>query len=476
MLKRYKIILGVIVLTVGGILFILGIWLSGTYKSRQELFVSHAERALFNVIQEFYHYSKDLEERDSTEMVRLRSRERRMMGMIKEMYPIVDEGQVRKKWEEINMERMRANDSIRKNRMERRSHQEPNPILPTILLRQIDFDNTALETLSGMLKGELAAEDLPTNFEMELKEIAAADSLSLTPEESTEWISLRPFLVDPHKDVYLVTTFEKPWKYILWKMNWQLILSMLLTVALLGVFVYLMRTIARLNQLNMLRRAFVNNMTHELKTPISTVMAALEAIQRFDASEENKEKSETYIGLAQKELRHLANMVERVLQIDVEESRKMALIKTDFDLINLIRECIDTMKATANKKVRIRMESEESTLEIHADEAHMRNVINNLLENAIKYSFKEVEIVVRVKPIGDQVQIEVSDNGQGISSVHQRDVFDMFFRVPEGNRHNVKGFGLGLAYVRQIVYAHGGHVQLQSQVNKGSVFTVSIPK
>ncbi|HLQ99201.1 MAG TPA: HAMP domain-containing sensor histidine kinase [Sphingobacterium sp.] len=474
MLRRYKIILGIIILTVGGILFILTIWLSGTYKNREELFTSNAERLLFNVVQDFYQQNKIAEEREATEPVRLRSADRRMIRMVKELYPEIDENKIRREWESIQLERYKTADSIRKARIEKRVRQEPQQIVPAFLLRQIDFDEQVLGEISDMLKKELSDQSLPGNFRLAVQEFSDADSIEARVLGDSELLTVRPILVDPGQNQYLVATFEKPWKYILWKMNWQLILSILLASTLLGTFVYLMRVISKQNRLGVLRKSFVNNMTHELKTPISTVMAAIEAVQRFGAKDD-KEKSFMYIELARKELQHLANMVERVLQIDVDESQKIALIKTEVDLVALAKECIETVKITSDEKVDIELESKEKKLKVFADKSHLRNVINNLLENAIKYSFESVEIKIVLLKKDNEAIIEVEDKGKGISPVHQKNVFDMFFRVPEGNVHTVKGFGLGLAYVKQIIQSHDGHVGLQSQINKGSKFIVSIP-
>jgi signal transduction histidine kinase len=216
-------------------------------------------------------------------------------------------------------------------------------------------------------------------------------------------------------------------------------------------------------------------MTHELKTPVSTVMAAVESIQRFGA-QDDKERMNRYLAVSRQELEHLSNMIERVLQVDVAETNGVQLEKSWFNLNQLIDECTENAKIFAKKKVEIVKSSSGTDFNFLADQAHIKNVISNLLDNAIKYAGDEVHIKIDLQEKDKSFILSISDNGIGIPKTYQKGVFDLFFRVPSGDIHNVKGFGLGLAYVKQIVQQHQGTIDLSSEESVGSTFVIELPK
>lgn len=473
MLRKYKIILLIIVLTAGGIISILGIWLFGSYNNREELFVSSAERALFNVVQEFYQQERANQNIKAIESARRGRFDGRFLSLIHKLYPEVDKNRVWSAWDSVLTERYLANDSLRRNQINEKRN-DSGPIIPTFLLSRIDFSEDALREMSIMLTQEFERQGKNIAFDLVVFELPDNEFKELQKYSKQGLLITRPILINPDQKQYLTVEFDEPWRYILWEISGQLIISLILITTLLGSFVYLMRTISQQNKLAILRKSFVNNMTHELKTPISTVMAAIEAVQRTGSH--NPHKASTYIELARKELGHLANMVERVLQIDVDENQKIALIKTEVDLKRLTQECIDSMEIITGKTRIIELKAKDEPLCIYADESHLRNVINNLLENAIKYSPQTIRVEVTLSEIGDEMLIEIRDQGKGILPEYQKKVFEVFFRVPEGVVHSVKGFGLGLAYVKQIVLAHNGKVWLESQIGKGSKFSIVIPK
>lgn len=460
-------------LTAGGIISILGVWLSGSYNNREELFISGAERSLFNVVQKFYQQERANQNINVIESARRGRFDGRFLSLIQSLYPEVDKNKVWSAWDSLLAERYLANDSIRRAQTnDKRS--DSSPIIPTFLLSRIDFNEDAIKEMSGMLTQEFERQSKNIAFQLMVIDLPDSDRDEERKYSVDGLLMTRPLLINADQKQYLTIQFDKPWRYILWEISGQLIISLILITTLLGSFVYLMRTISQQNKLAILRKSFVNNMTHELKTPISTVMAAIEAVQR--AGTHNPQKSLMYIEVARKELGHLASMVERVLQIDVDENQKIALIRTDVDLRRLTRECIDTMEIIAGKKLDIQLKAQDEPLYVYADESHLRNVINNLLDNAVKYSPDKIKIDVTLSDLGDEVRIEIQDRGKGIAPEYQKSVFDVFFRVPEGVVHNVKGFGLGLAYVKQIAAAHNGRVWLESQVGVGSKFSIVIPK
>ncbi|MNL27272.1 Signal-transduction histidine kinase senX3 [compost metagenome] len=142
----------------------------------------------------------------------------------------------------------------------------------------------------------------------------------------------------------------------------------------------------------------------------------------------------------------------------------------------VLTNAADTFRINVSKEVKISMNSSIPKLALNADESHLRNVINNLLENAVKYSADTVDIIIDVHDYNDYIEFSVADKGKGIAPEYQKEIFGMFFRVPEGNLHPVKGFGIGLAYVRQVILQHGGKITVKSSPGKGSTFTIKIPK
>jgi signal transduction histidine kinase len=285
----------------------------------------------------------------------------------------------------------------------------------------------------------------------------------------------KPIVVDQSENLYLEVDYVNPNGYLLKKISWQLIFSLILVSALIGTFLALLSTVRKQNRLAKMRKAFVNNMTHELKTPVSTVMAAVESIQRFGA-QDDKERMNRYLAVSRQELEHLSNMIERVLQVDVAETNGVQLEKSWFNLNQLIDECTENAKIFAKKKVEIVKSSSGTDFNFLADQAHIKNVISNLLDNAIKYAGDEVHIKIDLQEKDKSFILSISDNGIGIPKTYQKGVFDLFFRVPSGDIHNVKGFGLGLAYVKQIVQQHQGTIDLSSEESVGSTFVIELPK
>lgn len=474
MLRKYKILLLIIVLTAGGVISILGVWLSGSYNNREELFMSNAERSLFNVVQDFYQQERANQNIKMIESVRKGRIDSRLIDLIKSMYPAIDKNKVWSAWDSLLAERYLSSDTSHRRHAHVNKNEGPRQIMPAFLLSRIDFNEQAIVRMTEMLRAEMEERKIPADFELKI--------VARQREKIEEWEQLniggvlltRPILVNPDQKQYLIAEFERPWKYLLTKMSWQVLFSVLLVCTLIGSFFYLMKTISRQNKLALMRKSFVNNMTHELKTPISTVMAAIEAVQRFGAKDD-REKSLEYIEIARKELEHLAYMVERVLEIDVDENQKLKLIRSEVDLVSLARECIDTMLISVDREVDIQLLADKDEVVIIGDQAHLRNVFNNLIDNAIKYSDEPIKVEINIIQSAGETIFSVRDFGKGIALEHQKSIFEMFFRVPEGNLHNVKGFGLGLSYVKQIVLLHGGQIFVESQLGKGSKFTIKFP-
>lgn len=473
MLKKFKILIFLIALTATGIAFVLSFWLYSSYKNERELFVGTAERSLFNVLQNYYQNefssSEKKAELDSAEMSR---RHRGLLHLMRTVYPKLDMQPLQHMLDTADFSRGRG----RKPRGNAHDAESPNELLPIYLLEKMDFNKQLLDTLQPRLARALQRNGMKTNFKLSTIAIPRDVFAKYIADRKMKGdLFTRPILINPESEVFLLATFENPWPYLAVKLSGQFLFSLLLLTAVIGTFLYLLKTIRKQNQLAILRKAFVNNMTHELKTPVATVMAAVEAIQRFVAKDD-KVKMHTYLELSKAELEHLNHMIERVLELDVDETHRIRLNQREFDLISLINGSLETAKISSKKDVQIMFEPNVSAMSLLADEAHIKNVLVNLLDNAIKYSADTVQIRIDVQETNRFVTIAVADKGKGIAQQHHKNIFDMFFRVSDGNIYDVKGFGLGLAYVKHVIEQHGGQIVVDSELGKGSVFTIRIPK
>lgn len=280
--------------------------------------------------------------------------------------------------------------------------------------------------------------------------------------------------VNPLSSILVQASFKNPIPFILKKMIWLLIGSFLLLALTTGCFVYMLSTILRQKKLSEVKNDFINNMTHELKTPIAIVSAAVEAMQNFDALADKKKTAE-YLSISKSQVQRLSDLVEKVLNIAAEEKEDIELFKEKVHLPDLIDHIISHQRVKAPKPVNFVAGYQMSDPYVAVDKIHFTNTINNLIDNSVKYSKEQVNIDIRCEQKNEEVVLRIRDDGIGIPKIYQESVFEKFFRVPTGNLHNVKGFGLGLSYVRKIVEKHGGSILLQSEMGAGSEFIIVIP-
>jgi signal transduction histidine kinase len=215
-------------------------------------------------------------------------------------------------------------------------------------------------------------------------------------------------------------------------------------------------------------------MTHELKTPIAIAYAATDAMLNFDTLD-NKEKSREYLQHTKSQLVHLNGLVEQILTLSVEQRKNFKLNISEFNLNTVINNLIDQFKLKYNKPLIFNISPENTEIQINADKLHLSNAISNLFDNAIKYGKNEVEITINISQTDNYTEIKIKDNGPGIPASSLNKIFDKFYRVPTGNIHEVKGFGLGLNYVKSIMEKHGGSVNVTSREGYGSTFTLVLP-
>jgi two-component system phosphate regulon sensor histidine kinase PhoR len=273
---------------------------------------------------------------------------------------------------------------------------------------------------------------------------------------------------------YFGINFPSKTTYLSGDMTIWMIFSAILLVSVI-FFGYAIFIILQQKRLSELQKDFINNMTHEFKTPISSINISADVISNPDIIK-TPERLKSYGAIIKQENNRLNKQVEKVLQIAGIEKSGFELKMEEVDL----REIIDNVvsNCTSNNKLRearivAKIESED--LIIQADRLHITNILHNLLDNAIKYADKQPEIKVSAIKSNKKIIIGVEDNGPGISREFQKRVFQKFFRIPTGNVHNVKGFGLGLYYVRNICRAHHWEISLESEAGNGSKFIIEIP-
>lgn len=255
-------------------------------------------------------------------------------------------------------------------------------------------------------------------------------------------------------------------RHILSQMLGVIVTIFLLMVAFSAAFWYLFRTVSKLRTIEEMKDDFVSNMTHELKTPISIAYSANDALLNYDTTND-PEKKKAYLSIAMKQLKRLGELVENILAMSMERRKIMTLKSEKIDLHALADEIAEAQRMRGDKNIAIEVHSDGDTTAT-ADKSHLSNVLNNLIDNAIKYSDESVAISIKIGTDG----IEVADNGIGIPANSLPYIFDKFYRVPHGNRQDVRGYGIGLYYVKHILEKMGWSISVKSQEGHGSVFTI----
>jgi signal transduction histidine kinase len=226
-------------------------------------------------------------------------------------------------------------------------------------------------------------------------------------------------------------------------------------------------------RLTNLKDDFISNMSHELKTPIATVKIALEALNNFNVIEDPK-LSREYLCMATSEMDRLELLATRVLNTSLLESGRIYLQRETYDLKKLVEEVLKTMQLRVQQQAaKILFESSGDQFQIPVDRLHMQGVLVNLVDNSLKYGVAPVRILIRLTQDNGAVQLSLTDNGPGIPEEYREKVFEKFFRVPTGNRHNTKGYGLGLSYAAQVMRQHNGSINVDNIAGGGCVFTLS---
>ncbi len=263
----------------------------------------------------------------------------------------------------------------------------------------------------------------------------------------------------------------------LWEDTWVTLLgSVLFTILILFCFGYTIFIIFRQKQLSEMKSDFINNMTHEFKTPIATISLAADSIfspRIFN----NPEKVKRFAGVIKQENQRMLGQVEKVLQMALIDKKQFGLKVTDLDLHDIIEQSVGHFSLLVQKREgSITTSLNARNPIIRGDRVHIENIINNLMDNAYKYSPEKPEIKIRTFDTDEGIEVWVSDNGIGLTAEAKMNIFDKFYRVHTGNLHDVKGFGLGLTYVKAMMTAHGGMIDVESTPGRGSTFILNFPR
>jgi len=280
---------------------------------------------------------------------------------------------------------------------------------------------------------------------------------------------------DINNGVELKLIFPEKKQYIIAEMGVPFITSVILIIIVLILFWRTVLSLMKEKKIAEHTTDFLNNMTHEFKTPLTNIALAGKMIQK-ESGIIDGDKLKHYSGIILEENEKLRLQVEQVLSITALERGEIPLHKTELDFHSLINESLKCMNLQIeNKQGSVKLNLNADSFVITGDRTHLTNAMCNLIDNAIKYSKGKPELAIQTLNNNHDLIVLISDNGIGIEKEYQKKVFDKFFRVPTGDVHDVKGFGLGLAYVKKIINLHGGTIELRSEKEKGTAFTITLP-
>src|SRR6186997_606480 len=263
--------------------------------------------------------------------------------------------------------------------------------------------------------------------------------------------------------------------YLFKRINIPILLSLFIVGFTIFSFVLLYKNMLKQKRLADIKNEFISNITHELKTPIATVSVAIEALRSFNASMD-AQRSKEYLEISANELQRLSLLVDKVLKLSMFENKGIDLKYEPLNMQALIKEVASSMRLQFEKKNATVSISSEGDSSLEGDRLHLVSVIFNLLDNALKYSYDNPHINITTIDGGNKLSLIVTDDGIGIPQEYREKVFEKFFRVPTGNLHNAKGYGLGLSYVAQVVKKHNGSIKVEPLEGGGSKFVIVIPK
>ncbi|MDY8135190.1 HAMP domain-containing sensor histidine kinase [Aquimarina sp. 2201CG5-10] len=307
------------------------------------------------------------------------------------------------------------------------------------------------------------------------QEIIDLSQCSKKEDRNYGWTRLTCSMGYGEHNSYHLAIFPSFNSYIFSEIKGTLLTSILFILLILFGFFYTIITIRKQKRLSEVKNDFINNLTHEFKTPIFSISLASSALRKSVGTNE-PDKILSYVDVIDHEGDRLKNQVDKILELSLLDSKKYTVDKKKIDLISIIKNVIDSFEMLLKQKNgTIQYRSNTKEVEVVGDEIHITNAFYNLVDNAIKYTNRDPIILIDIETSADCISVSFQDNGTGIKKEQQKLIFDKFHRVTKGNIHNVKGFGIGLSYVKEIVEAHRGSITLNSKLGKGSTFIINLP-
>ncbi len=278
-----------------------------------------------------------------------------------------------------------------------------------------------------------------------------------------------------HPQRYQIHLSLKDYESLIWKDIWTMILmSLLFIVIIMTVFIYSIRLVIKHKKISQIKSDFINNMTHEFKTPLASITLAADSIVHPNVID-NSEQIKKYVHLIQEEKSKLNNHVERILEVASLDKDSISIDIEELDIIEVIQSSIKEVNLLLEEKNGTIKFDFTSTIKVKGSQFHLESVFTNVIENSIKYSDKEPQININVNAQNKDLFIKISDKGIGLDSDQLKRVFDNFYRAQTGNIHNTKGFGLGLSYAKYVIEKLNGQISIESKINKGTTVTIKLP-
>jgi len=333
-------------------------------------------------------------------------------------------------------------------------------------------------TIKELLSKKLFEDGIDINFEYAIyhKDLATKVQSANFESQKYKTTGVPIFLDNNDESEYkLYINFPERNKFILSSIVGMAILAIIFTIIIIIAYSSALYQLIKQRQISQIKTDFINNMTHEFKTPIATINLALDAI-RNPKIINDEDKVKRYLGMIKDENKRMHAQVENVLRISKLEKNELNINKQRVKLHDLINDAVAHIELIVeSRNGYVKTHFEDINCDVLANETHFTNVIVNMLDNAVKYSNKEPKIDIYTENVGNSILIKIKDQGNGMSKSVQKRVFEKFYREHTGDVHNVKGHGLGLAYVKRIVGDHQGYVSVESEKGKGSTFIIKLP-
>ncbi|WP_196896087.1 sensor histidine kinase [Aureivirga marina] len=363
----------------------------------------------------------------------------------------------------------------RRFNLNRKEHPKIDSLLTKILVSV--FENSiSVDTLGNKIKKEFEKQEIDLDFKLSLKENHFQERISKnyysnlkdTISNSEFKLKASPLLFA--NDTDLEMTLEKDSSEVFKKMFGSIFLSLILTLSVITCLVYLLKTIYKQKQLSEIKNDLISNITHEFKTPIATTFAAIEGMKNFNVLND-QQRTENYLNISTEQLKKLNLMVEKLLETATLKSESIDLDFKKINLSELIKSRVEKYQERFPTREFILHKTEN--IELQIDAFHFENAVNNIFDNAVKYGGNAIECSIYEK--SNQIFIEISDDGKGIPKSEKDKIFEQFYRISDGDKHDVKGFGIGLYYTKKIMEKHHGNIRVIYKKGK-SIFQIELPK